>query len=210
MEAIRNPKIQWTPTLSKLTEARDNGIGIHSLKLYVLAQIPEYLRYPELHLPAIKSTYHQMTIDLSKMRLTLDDLGRNPLTKTLHSRFQAAYSLVLSFANIMNSILRIFPHDDTSLFSEAQGFVEETIALAEDALQYRPLGSSAMPLVLTTAWVATQDISQRSRIEELLAGYQSDFVIMKWVEVALWLEERLNSIHISLQDPGATPSKTFD
>ncbi|KAF7909336.1 uncharacterized protein EAF01_003054 [Botrytis porri] len=202
MEGIRNPRVKWTPVIGKLTEARDNAIGIESLKLQTLAKVPEYLRYPEEYLPEIKSTYAQMKIDLSTMRNSLDKLRQAPHTRTLHSRFQAAYSLILSFANLLNSLLRVSSDDHTSLIPESVCFVEETIVLAEDALEYRPLGSSAMPMVLTTAWVATSDISRRIRIEKLLTEYQSDFAIMNWMEVALWLEERLRDIHFSLKGLG--------
>ncbi|TGO36004.1 hypothetical protein BHYA_0138g00170 [Botrytis hyacinthi] len=200
MESIRNPMVKWTPVIGKLTEARDNAIRIESLKLQTLAKVPEYLRYPKEYLPEIKSTYVQMKIDLSTMRNTLGKLRQAPHARTLHSRFQAAYSLILSFANLLNSLLRVLSEDHTSLIPEWVCYVEETIVLAEDALEYRPLGSSAMPMVLTTAWVATSDISRRIRIEKLLIEYQSDFAIMNWMEVALWLEERLRGIHLSLQD----------
>ncbi|KAK6594953.1 hypothetical protein H4I96_10684 [Botrytis cinerea] len=206
MEGIRNPRVRWTPVLGKLTEARDNAIGIESLKLQTLAKVPDYLRYPEEYLPEIESTYTQMKIDISTMRNSLNKLGQAPNTRTLHSRFQAAYSLILSFANLLNSLLRVFSEDHTSLIPESVCYVGETILLAEEALEYRPLGSSAMPLVLTTAWVATSDISRRIRIEKLLIEYQSDFAIMNWMEVAEWLEERLRDIHLSFQGFGvATP-----
>ncbi|KAF7929749.1 hypothetical protein EAE99_004653 [Botrytis elliptica] len=203
MEGIRNPKVKWTPVIGKLTEARDNAVGIESLKLQTLAKVPEYLRYPGEYLPEIKSTYIQMKIDLSTMRNSLDKLHQAPHSRTLHSRFQAAYSLILSFANLLNSLLRALSEDLTSLIPESVCYVEETIVLAEEALEYRPLGSSAMPMVLTTAWVATSDVSRRIRIEKLLIEYQSDFAIMNWMEVALWLEERLRGIHLSSQDFGA-------
>ncbi|TGO22442.1 hypothetical protein BPAE_0168g00130 [Botrytis paeoniae] len=202
MEGIRNPRVKWTPIIGKLTEARDNAIGIESLKLQTLAKVPEYLGYPEEYLPEIKSTYAQMKIDLSTMRTSLDKLCQAPRTRTLHSRFQVAYSLILSFANLLNSLLRVLSEDHTSLIPESVCYVEETIVLAVDALEYRPLGSSAMPLVLTTAWVSTSDISRRFRIEKLLIEYQSDFAIMNWMEVALWLENRLSHIHSSLQNFG--------
>ncbi|ATZ53036.1 hypothetical protein BCIN_08g06490 [Botrytis cinerea B05.10] len=206
MEGIRNPRVRWTPVLGKLTEARDNAIGIESLKLQTLAKVPDYLRYPKEYLPEIESTYTQMKIDISTMRNSLNKLGQAPNTRTLHSRFQAAYSLILSFANLLNSLIRVFSEDHTSLIPESVCYVGETILLAEEALEYRPLGSSAMPLVLTTAWVATSDISRRIRIEKLLIEYQSDFAIMNWMEVAEWLEERLRDIHLSFQGFGvATP-----
>ncbi|KAF5877158.1 putative transcription factor cys6 protein [Botrytis fragariae] len=204
MEGIRNPKVKWTPVIGKLTEARDNAIRIESLKLQTLAKVPEYLRYPQQYFLEIESTYAQMKIDLSTMRNSLDKLRQAPHTRTLHSRFQAAYSLILSFANLLNSLLRVFSNDLPSLIPESVCYVEETIVLAEEALEYRPLGSSAMPMVLTTAWVATSDMSRRIRIENLLIEYQSDFAIMNWMEVALWLEQRLRDIHLSFQDFGAT------
>jgi len=105
--------------------------------------------------------------------------------------------MVLAFANLLNSLLRAISHDHTSLLPESVGFVEETVTLATDALQYRPLGSSSMPLVLTTAWVATKDKFCRRRIEKLLEEYQSDFTIMNWLEVAFWLEARL----VNVQSP---------
>lgn len=207
MESIRNPKLQWTARLGKLTEARDNAIGIQSLKLQVLAKVPEYLRNLEIHLPVIKSTYHQMKIDLSTLRHSLENLGRAPHTKTLHSRFQAVYSLILAFTNILNTFLRAFPHDDNSLLPESVAYFDETISLAEDALQYRPLGSSTMPLVPTSAWVATNDSSRRSKVEKLLEEYQSDFSILNWMEIAFWLEARRGSVYASFQNYGVTTAK---
>ncbi|KAA8568882.1 hypothetical protein EYC84_007861 [Monilinia fructicola] len=210
MESLRNPKIQWTARLEKLTEARDNAMGIQSLKFSVMAQIPEYLRHPERHLPAIQSTYQQMKIDLSNMRYTLDHLGRAAHTKTLHSRFQAIYSMVLAFANVLNSLLRATSYDHTVLLPESVVFVEDTTALATDALQYRPLGSSSMPLVLTTAWVATKDKFRRGRIENLLEEYQSDFAIMNWLDVAFWLEARLSNLQLLFAGLGGSPLRSFN
>ncbi|EDN95738.1 hypothetical protein SS1G_11617 [Sclerotinia sclerotiorum 1980 UF-70] len=186
---------------------KDNAIGIQSLKLQVLAKVPEYLRNLEIHLPVIKSTYHQMKIDLSTLRHSLENLGRAPHTKTLHSRFQAVYSLILAFTNILNTFLRAFPHDDNSLLPESVAYFDETISLAEDALQYRPSGSSTMPLVPTSAWVATNDSSRRSKVEKLLEEYQSDFSILNWMEIAFWLEARRGSVYASFQNYGVTTAK---
>ncbi|KAJ8069480.1 hypothetical protein OCU04_003133 [Sclerotinia nivalis] len=64
-----------------------------------------------------------------------------------------------------------------------------------------------MPLVLTSAWVATKDVSQRSKVEKLLEEYRSDFSIINWMEIAIWLEARLGSVHPSLQNYGVTTAK---
>lgn len=162
-----------------------------------------------------------MKIDLATLRVLLETLAQSPDTKTQHSRLQGAYSLLLSFANVLNSFLRALssdqPHTITSasLVVESEGFVGETIKLATDALVYRPLGSSSMPLVLTTAWVATKDLGRRGRIEGLLLLYQSDFCVMNWSDVAFWLEERLGDVQAGVRgsrDCGVTKlmSKSFN
>ncbi len=98
------------------------------------------------------------------------------------------------FALILNTQLRAFNIDDVlTLVAESKALITETIILAEDATQYRPLGSSGIPLCLVCAWAGMNEASSRLRIEELLAEYQQDFAIARWMEMAVWMEQKLKN-----------------
>jgi hypothetical protein len=177
------------PWLIKLTEERDKAVFIPSLKLRNLAKLPDFIRHPEAHLEEIKAAYQQNGTDIPKIRQLLS--SRSPQADplgTLHCRYQAVYGIVLTYSTLLNAIIRCFDADDTSLVEESATLVQEIIILADDATQYRPLGSSSMPICLMAAWAATNETARQARLEEILAVYQSDFAIGKWMGNARWLK----------------------
>ena len=183
-----------------------------------LAKLPEFIRGPGAHLIEITSAYQGLITDLPELRQTVFKLsqGAGPL-KTLHARYQTVYGIPLAFAIILNTILRSFGVDNISLFEESVTLVDEIITLAEDASQYRPLGSSAMPLFLVAAWAGTNEVSKRAKIEEILTEYQFDFAIARWMETAAWLEFKLKNeclidptlVGGDLEKPAGTPCCTM-
>jgi hypothetical protein len=211
LESIGNPRIQLQPWLHKLTKKRDQGVAIEGLKLRNLAKLSDYITYPEMHLFDIKSAYQRMGIDLPKMRLCISTVtsisarsAQLPPT-TIRARLQSALGLLLTFAIILNTLLRTFEPKNLYLVQESALLSDEIVALAEDAAQYRPLGSSAMPICLIAAWASTYDLQIRSKVEKVIEVYQSDFPISKWMDTARWLERRLR-IH-GLMPPNVQETK---
>ena len=119
-------------------------------------------------------------------------------TMRLHTRYQAAYGILLTLAIIANSILRAFDPYDISLVEESATFFNEIMALAEHASQYRPLGASYIPMCLIAAWAATNDTSRRAEVEKMLAEYQTDMAGARWMDGAIWLENRFEGLRLKL------------
>ena len=174
-------------------------VPIESLRLGNLAKFPDFVRRPEAQLSEMNLSYQQLAIDIPKVRQVLPSLYQQPGTpRALHAHYQAAYGLLLTFALMLNTLLRAFGADDSHLLEESFTLVDETITLARDGLQYRPLGSSSMPLCLVSARAATKEPSKRLKLEQILAEYQSDFAIARWMEIATWLEAYLKKARVPL------------
>lgn len=157
-----------------------------------LAKLPDFIRYPELHFLEVESLHRTIQNDLPQTRQILAKLSEQGLI-TLHAQYMTLHSILLGYSIILSTIICCFGNGDILMVAETQVCIDELIALAEDGLQYRPLGSSSLPLILTVAWVATHETSKRGRIEELLVEYQKDFAISRWMEIAGWLEKKMDS-----------------
>ena len=167
---------------------------MESLKLRNMAKISEFISNPQGNLVEMQFIYGSMAPELAKIRALLAKIVEaGDIDRTVHSRYQTVYGIQLSFAMILNVLLRSFSIDNfMGMLEECTLLVNETIALAEDASQYRPLGSSGAPTTLVCAWAATSDIAQRKRAEQLMDEYQADFEIANWKEIARWIEKKLN------------------
>jgi hypothetical protein len=182
------------PWLSKVAGARDNAMPFESLKLQTLAKLQQYVAHPEAHLNDILATYEYTRVDIPQLRERLSKLAPPAGSGNIsHCRFQTMYSIVLAFASILNTILRSFGLEDMTLAEESVGLIDELITVTNDAAQYKPLGSGAIPLFLTTAWAATRDKSKQARIKETISEYSSDPAFPVWMEIAGWLDNKLNS-----------------
>lgn len=119
-----------------------------------------------------------------------DGLLTTPLptrTRRLHVRWQTGYGILLFMGIVLNALLRAYQGaaSSPSLADDSAGFVANVLMLAEQALQYRPLGSSATPIYLVAAYAALESGgSESERVEALLAEYQSDFEIARWLDMA--------------------------
>lgn len=167
---------------------------MESIKLRNLAKLPDFINNPAANLLEVTYAYQRLGIDVPKVRKHLSIISEagEPLRK-IHARYQTVYSILLAYAILTNTILRSLVPGNITLVQESAAMVEEMIALAEDASQYRPLGASGVPLFLVTALVATNDPLKKARIEEILADYQTDFAIASWMEIAFWLDGKLHS-----------------
>jgi hypothetical protein len=184
--------VQLGPGLEKLTEPHDNKIFTASLKQRNLARLPVFIRNPEPHLDEIKQAYQQNAKDIPKIQQLLFSTPPQPgPIGTLHCRFQAVYGLVLMYSTFLNTLLCCFEPDNPSLAKDARNYIQEILTLAEDAMPYRPLGSSSMPLCLISAWIATSDETTRAKLEAVLAEYQFDYVAESWMKNARELERQL-------------------
>jgi hypothetical protein len=99
-----------------------------------MAQITQWLRDPGLHLIEIHNAYNQLLADCVTMRSVLDkiaDMDSAGITQSrLHTRPQAAYSMLLCLALVLNMVTRIFDPNSSSLADEATDLINEAIWLA--------------------------------------------------------------------------------
>lgn len=168
---------------------------MESLKLRNLGRLSGFIQDPEANLLEMQLLYQSMAGEMLKIRDFLDKIVEvRAHDQALHSRSQTLYSLQLSMAMILNTLLRSFVSENLLALIEQSGrLVDEIISLAADASQYRPLGASGIPLSLVCAWAGAYDLTKRPRLEELMREYESDFKIARWTEVAVWMERKLQS-----------------
>jgi hypothetical protein len=208
-----NPKIQLGPWFSKLTAYgperplnSDEHTPIESLKLENLGKFPAFVQHPELHIREIKSSYQRILGEFPKVQQGLAKVTAEPapfglppdMASRLISRYQTAYSMMLSMALALNAILRAFDPFNISLGEASVGFADESISLGHQASHHRPLGSSAIPMCLVAAWATSPDTSRRPEIERMLAEYKLGITEPKWMMAAVWTEicfERMRNEH---------------
>ncbi|KAL4789489.1 hypothetical protein BDV19DRAFT_374099 [Aspergillus venezuelensis] len=180
-----------------------SGGGIPSLQFYVMAQITQWLRDPGLHLVDIHTAYNQLIADCVVMRSVLDRIadmetsGSPHPSARLHTRPQAAYSMLICLALVLNLMTRIFDPASISLADEASDLISETIWLAQLADRYRPFGVSFMPVSLVMAWTAADDMSVKNHLQNILIGYEADFPAVRWVQTCHWMQNKYDDIRRS-------------
>lgn len=166
---------------------------MESLKLRNLGKIPDFIQHPEPHLAEMKSIYKLIKEELAQVRMFLISIvEQDKIDRTLHCQYQMVYGIQLSFAMVLNVLLRSFGIGNlVGMLDECSVLVNESITIAEDARQYRPLGSSGIPTTLVCAWAATVDMVQRQRLEELMDEYQEDSKTANWKNIAVWIYKKL-------------------
>ncbi|KAL4922785.1 hypothetical protein BDW62DRAFT_196788 [Aspergillus aurantiobrunneus] len=213
LQSIVDPSIPvgpWFWAIAKSYEPKrpvlsNQGGPIPSLQFFVMAQITQWLRDPALHLVEIHAAYNQLIADCVTMRAVLDKIAEldaggdtvaQPSTR-LYTRPQAAYSMLLCLALVLNIVTRIFDPNSISLADEAADLISETIWLAHAADRYRPFGVSFMPVSLVMAWTATGDAVVKAVVEDILVGYEVDFPAVKWVQTCYWMQGKYDEIRRS-------------
>lgn len=183
---------------------------IKSLRLRNLVQLSNFVRDPEQHLFDAEIAYRQLRIDISKLRfrlcrmnkyLTAPEIGtiaQPSPTLRLFVRHQAAYGLVLTLAIVVNCIFRQFDPYNLELAEDSASFSEQVMALAKHASQYRPLGSGYIPMCLVAVWASTEDVSTRAKAEMMLAEYDTELGIEKWMEGVVTLQKNFQGIRQKL------------
>lgn len=206
MQSIVDPSAplgSWFWAIAKSYEPRrpilsNHGGRIPSLQFYVMAQITQWLRDPGLHLIEIHNAYNQLLADCVTMRSVLDkiaDMDSAGITQSrLHTRPQAAYSMLLCLALVLNMVTRIFDPNSSSLADEATDLINEAIWLARLADRYRPFGVSFMPVSLVMAWTAAEDVAVKKQVQDILVGYERDFPAVRWVQTCFWMQNKYSEM----------------
>jgi hypothetical protein len=204
----------------------DEMSNIDSLQLWNLAKASALVQgcLDQQRLPDIQSTYRQLRVDCFKLKQMLTQI-QTALTaalttegsslsvvalRRLQVRCQAGYSTLLWMALMFNVILCAYEQQTWSsgvspsdLVEESGSLADEAVALAEQASQHRPLGSSSMPLCLTTAWAATAaaddnnnwfNCKRHADVERILMEYQADFPSTDWLQMAGHFKSRKDAI----------------
>jgi hypothetical protein len=113
-----------------------------------------------------------------------------------HCRYQAGYTLVVTLALILNTLLRAFDFNNTVLVTEAFSFCDHIIRQAEIACRYRPLGAAYISLCLVVGCSTAEDPQQLAHLQALLADYSTDFKEINWIERVMWLRASFYNHHL--------------
>jgi hypothetical protein len=115
----------------------------------------------------------------------------------LYAHFLRLYGLALFTTSFINCLHRSpsSEQERTSLEVEAAHFTSEVIALAEEAVVFRPLGSGYMILCLIAAWISATDIATKRLVEKHWKDYYSDFPATKTSQLDLaWTSRQFNLV----------------
>lgn len=173
-----------------------------SSTLSTLANFPEWIRRPDPYIPEIAVVYLRMRDDAERMRQYLghwSELASTSFTDPEsfgHCRYQAGYTLVVTLALILNTLLRAFDPNNTVLVTEAFSFCDHIIRESEIACRYRPLGAAYVSLCLVVGCAAAEDPRQLVQLQALLADYSTDFKEINWIERVMWLRASFYSHHL--------------
>ncbi|KAJ5693458.1 hypothetical protein N7462_002881 [Penicillium macrosclerotiorum] len=214
LEAIVNPRIQmdskwWedvTQRYSMVPKAQIHGPPRCRATLGTLAKFPHWIRQPGSSVAEIAAVYIQMREDAQQMRRYLDQWPTADTSSfsdpqvVQHSRYQAGYTLAVTLALILNTLLLAFESSNAMLTWESISFCDEIIRQSEFACRYRPLGAAYISLCLVVGCAAAKDSQQLKRLQSLLADYQTDFKEINWIEHTAWLRMIFESHHVSLEN----------
>ena len=139
-----------------------------SLHLVNLARFAVHTRKPSEYLLDIEYRYRRMQIDLPELRRSLDGISAGvtgldesskmwSISVKALTRIQAAYTMLLTMALISNQVLQGFAFDDIAFVNDAADFCTEILRIAEEAVPFRPFGSSAQPFALVAVEVTSTD-----------------------------------------------------
>lgn len=203
LDAYAPPKKQGCEEPKDIMDSREMGT-IRSLKFRTLANITEYINNPEPHHDEILKVYEIMKLDSQKLRQIVEGItgsGDDPTFPmpgpgvSLHREvrdFSTAYGIVLALMMALNGILHALDPENISLNDDAVVVGTGILQLAKELSPYRPLGASHIPLCLTVAWAAIDDVRKRAEVEAMIADYQADFTTMLWMDMAYWWRNKFD------------------
>ncbi|KAJ5902028.1 hypothetical protein N7495_002556 [Penicillium taxi] len=202
LERWPKPRLQMTPKfwgdVSALIKQsfpirQSDNIPRPTISIMSILKFEEYLRNPYPHIADITSAYEKLRDDEYRISKYLDQCG--PIDKAGFSSFEvvqlsgyrAAYDVVIALAVVLNNILRAFDPTNATLAGDSAFLCEKTLAEAELAFHYRPLGAAHVIPCLAIALAFAEDPHQMSRIECVLSEYQTYYGEGQWKKLAIWL-----------------------
>ena len=126
--------------------------------------------------------YDNLKLVIEKYRLLVEE-HRTSVTKgdtmltalPRKALLQRMYGLSMFFAITLNLLLRNASTPDINLRSDGDYFATEIMAIAEEALPYRPFGASYVGLCLVAAYLVTDDQTKRRQMMDSYEIYTCDF-----------------------------------
>ncbi|KAH8883231.1 hypothetical protein GQ53DRAFT_664395 [Thozetella sp. PMI_491] len=197
MESLGNPRIQLEPWLSQLLKRYDlnrEAMPFQSMRLESLGKIPTYLRQPTAHVDDMAQHYRELMSDLAKLRIGMDALAGaspSPPTTNIFSAVQTLYGFGLSMAICANAFLRIFFPVSSVLEMEWWSLYNDITMVGRQAMGFRPLGATYVPIMLTSVWSTTSDLNVKAEMEAQVNIYQPDFPGLRWMKYAVIFEDAL-------------------
>ncbi|KAL9616933.1 MAG: hypothetical protein Q9160_008246 [Pyrenula sp. 1 TL-2023] len=215
VEGLFNPKIQFSAKEWEILA--DNDLDPQTLEgrlMRCLGRVPIMLlrartihRGEQRHLELIqeaRAQHHIMSnltteirklMDTSEQRIPSGSKYKMSLFH-IHAHYQRLYGLAITFAILLNRLVRSFDKDDACLSEEMERLSKEAIDLAEKAACYRPLGASWVSLCLRTAQVATENHELKTELDKAMTDYARDFPRMDMVSPASHLESLFSNKHL--------------
>jgi hypothetical protein len=201
MESFINPKaglevevIDALPEKLGPPSPADAVSVVESLKLQTLFKMSVIARNMKTSVAEARSYYPQIRADCLKMSDILSKVAANAtmstlpfLARKLHVRYQSGYGTLLCIAIFFNFMLRLHSPLDFTLIEDLHFYVVEVLVLAETASQYRPMGSSSMPLCFIAAYAVTDELEKLPQLEAKLKDWETDFPSSRWWIMALRL-----------------------
>lgn len=195
IEGIVNGKVQWTSQqwADLVYNSIDNDTPDGQM-MRTLAYLPDLmsrgrhaLRAPEAPLSELTELQQEVRdlcnsygSVLNSLRdrwqyMNLDDFDSPRMKSIIHAHFSRSYGMALCIGIILNCITTALVGDtDGSIRHKSSLLADESLALADVAEQYRPLGAIYMVVCLIAAWVGATDEGKREVMRLRLADYQKD------------------------------------
>ncbi len=89
----------------------------------------------------------------------------------LERLYPLALSVVVVMGCLLTGVNPLYP----GLQEEMRRCAVENYAIAQRLNQFRPLGSSAVPLCLSICWAGTDDMEVKQQIERVMTEYMKDY-----------------------------------
>ncbi|KAF7543637.1 hypothetical protein G7Z17_g10582 [Cylindrodendrum hubeiense] len=235
IEGLVNPRIKLQPWLGELLDKfklpqaqrpthpdhekseRENPNVFPSLRIRNLARLPDFMREPELNHLDMLSMYHMLRIDCRKLHRKANEIfpvsAETPMVGLLariYRNVQAAYSMTLSLALVLNTILQGLDPLDETLVKESISCIDEIMNLANAAFNLRPLGASHVPIGLSVAWAASTDPEVKAKISGMLLEYQKDFGSTNWIKMSNWWKTKFDEVTFHILESQARVPDDFD
>ncbi|KAL4891188.1 hypothetical protein BDV59DRAFT_70302 [Aspergillus ambiguus] len=210
MESVRNPQIKLEPWVWKVVEkieapdsVRSQKVGCRaarkdperfpSLGLRRIIEVVQLVREPSQHCSNLEYRYQQLLDDREKLKRQPKALfySNDPITQQkppqVQLGFQTRRATVLTLAMLANVVLQELSPSNTSLSTERDILVDESIAASQIPNHYRPLGACYVTHCLIVAYTVTRDAKQQEIIARLLNELCNLDVTP--VTTSRWLEE---------------------